>query len=130
MEGKKVRILLVEDNIKYVNLFNYLLAEEEVTLKIDIINANNLQQALEYIERETFDVIVLDLFLPDSRGLESIARVQEKNPHVPILILTALDDSETKAQALKQGVKGYLPKDQIITHFLPTIRGLVPNPTF
>ena len=122
---KPLNILLVEDNLKYVKLFHYLL-EEDDSLDIEIQHAPTLDHAMKLLDQKRSDLIVLDLFLPDSRGLDSLRSIQKKYPNIPIVFLTALDDAELKRQALQQGAKGYLLKDQIIEHFIPTVRNLLP----
>jgi CheY-like chemotaxis protein len=128
MENRNLSILLVEDNPKYARLFECVVLEDQtLPMTIQIKNAKTLQQALQFLDEGSFDIIALDLFLPDSRGLEAIIRIQEKVPDTPVVFLTALDDPKMREKALQQGARGYLLKDQVIDRFVPTMREILPH---
>ena len=74
--------------------------------------------ALEYLQNTTFDVILLDLSLPDSQGLDTIVQVQSRVPHLPIIVLTGLQDKRIALQAVAQGAQDYLVKGEVSSELL------------
>lgn len=122
--NKSIQILLVEDNLQYVRLFEHLI-EVDQSISITIKHAPNLKAAVDLIQKESFDLIVLDLFLPDSRGTQSITTIKQTNASLPIILLTALDDPRVKEEAIEMGVKEYLLKDQIVSQFVPTLQKIL-----
>ena len=104
-----IRILLVEDNPADARLAQETLAEA-TNCVFDIAVATNLAHALTLLGQREFDVMLLDLSLPDSQGMDGLARVRAQDATVPIVVLTGLDDEETALAALHHGVQEYLVK--------------------
>ncbi|MGK7926338.1 MAG: EAL domain-containing protein [Spirulina sp.] len=109
MQENSVKILLVEDNPAEARLLQELL-KGVGTRQFSFCCAKRLQEALSYLEEERFDVIFLDLTLPDSRGLESLNPLLEKAPHLPIVVLSNTNDDELAVEAVRQGAQDYLVK--------------------
>jgi len=105
------RILLVEDNPGDARLLREAL-KEVASYQFDLEHVERLSQALECLRAEHFDVVLLDLSLPDSQGLDNLATVRDAAPGVPILVLTGLDDEEVAVRALRVGAQDYLVKGQ------------------
>ncbi|MEH1773692.1 hybrid sensor histidine kinase/response regulator [Nostoc sp.] len=112
MAGKHIKVLLVEDNPGDVFLLQEFL-KEVTTVVVDLMRVERLSEALNYLGKEIFDVILLDLSLPDSQGLETfvIAHVQAKA--TPIIVLTGIDDETLAISAMQQGAQDYLVKGQV-----------------
>ncbi|MEH2187674.1 MAG: response regulator [Nostoc sp.] len=112
MAGKHIKVLLVEDNPGDVFLLQEFL-KEVTTVVVDLMRVERLSEALNYLAKEIFDVILLDLSLPDSQGLETfvIAHVQAKA--TPIIVLTGIDDETLAISAMQQGAQDYLVKGQV-----------------
>jgi len=106
-----LRILLVEDNPGDIRLVQESMDELPDNLTIDYVNS--LQEALPKLNGKHYDVILLDLYLPDGNGLEVIGRVRSHAPDIPIVILTGLDDERTALNAMWEGVQDYLVKGTI-----------------
>jgi two-component system cell cycle sensor histidine kinase/response regulator CckA len=110
-------ILLVEDTPEDAVLMAALLQKPRgATFRLE--TAESLSQGLERLSRGGIDAIILDLNLPDSRGLETFERVQELDPTVPILILTALQDEAIADQAIRMGAQDYLVKGHVDSSLL------------
>jgi diguanylate cyclase (GGDEF)-like protein len=101
--------VLVEDNVGDAYLVKYMLDEEERT-SFEVLHVERLEEALERLRERAFDVVFLDLSLPDSHGLETLFRVQEATPEVPVVVLSGLDDEGVALQALHNGAQDYLVK--------------------
>jgi diguanylate cyclase (GGDEF)-like protein/PAS domain S-box-containing protein len=103
-----MKILLIEDNAGDVGLLRLILAETETP--VDLIHSENLAGALERLQRERFDVILLDLWLPDGYGTAAFAKIYGTAPSVPIVVLTGLDDEALADQLVSAGAQDYLVK--------------------
>src|SRR5258708_1023231 len=79
----------------------------------ELINAKCMYEAEKYLADRRFDIVLLDLGLPDAGGLEAIRRVHAVAPRLPIVVLTGLDDESMAALALKEGAQEHLIKGQI-----------------
>lgn len=105
------RVLLVEDNPAEARLIREMLADVAGG-EFSIDHVEKLSEALSLIQNQGADAVLLDLTLPDSRGLETIERVREQSPQVPIVVLTGLDDDAIGVEAVKSGAQDYLAKNQ------------------
>ncbi|HLL40625.1 MAG TPA: PAS domain S-box protein [Rubrobacteraceae bacterium] len=104
-----IRVLLVEDNPGDARLVEILLSESNSGL-FEITHAARLAEAFERLHGTEFDVLMLDLSLPDSSGLETVDRMRATTPRTPIVVLSGRDDEETALQALQSGAEDYLVK--------------------
>ncbi len=109
MNGNNPRVLLVEDVTIAQKLAKIALSE----LSCDVDVADTGMQALEFAEKNQYDLILMDLGLPDIDGItvaENIRRINELYADVPIIALTAHDDQEYKSNCLDIGMTDYLVK--------------------
>lgn len=83
-----------------------------------IYSAELLEEGIQILHQNSISLVLLDLSLPDSFGMHSFERLKEQSPHVPVIILTGLSDSELALQALKQGAQDYLVKGEFKINFL------------
>ena len=112
METRTISILLIEDNPGDARLIQEFLKEPYiVNFKLSI--KHTLSEGLEESINARFDIILLDLSLPDSSGLNTVSIIQEKIKSIPIIILTGRDDKEFALEALKLGIEDYLVKSKI-----------------
>jgi PAS domain S-box-containing protein len=109
-QTRHVRILLVEDNPGDANLVHHMLRSDPGRLRFEVTFATTLAEARKALAEKTFEAILLDLSLPDSQGLDTVAAMLEAAPKIPILALTGLDDSETGLKAVHMGAQDYLVK--------------------
>ncbi len=111
MSKAPIRVLLVEDSPSDAQLLKeYLgLAGSE---RFDVIHVERLEQALSRLKAEAFDVVLLDLSLPDSRGHNTFLRAQAEAPHIPIVVLSGTSDELLGIEAVRHGVQDYLVKGQ------------------
>ena len=107
-----LRILLVENREADAILIHEMLAKSP-TVKTEWIRAHTLEEALRLMADSLPSVIILDLSLPDSQGIETIRRLYPVAGDAPILVLTGVADDETGAEAVKQGAQEYLVKGEV-----------------
>jgi diguanylate cyclase (GGDEF)-like protein/PAS domain S-box-containing protein len=113
MNKKSIKVLLlVEDNPADVRLLREMFREQNLH-NTELTQVDTIGQAEKHLAGSAVDIILLDLGLPDAQGLESIRRARAVAPHVPLVVLTSLDDETMAAQALQEGVQDYLIKGQI-----------------
>ncbi|KAA5604919.1 EAL domain-containing protein [Roseospira marina] len=105
-----MRVLLVEDNPSFASLVSALL-DEGASAQFDVIEASTLEAALDALSRDPFDVVVLDLQLPDSVGLATLDPILRDAPDTPIIVLTGTDDAFAAVAAVRRGAQDYLSKD-------------------
>src|SRR6202035_4958547 len=117
MFDKSVRILLVEDNAGDARIFKEALTQARIS-KFELVHQETLGQALIYLAKESPDVIVLDMGLPDARGMEVVQRVRATASSVPLVVLTGLNDETLAVQALHEGAQDYLIKGELTTSLL------------
>lgn len=112
MIERTVKALLVEDNLEYAEMLQLLLTGLN-TAKIEITHAVRLQDALRFLKGEIFDVILLDLTLPDSRGFNTFVDVYAHAPQVPVVVMTAIDDKRLALRTVREGAQDYVIKGQM-----------------
>lgn len=108
---KPTRILLVEDNPDEEVIVRRLLSKSSTI--VDLTTVARIRDCLGLIDDKLVDMIVLDLSLPDSKGLEGLHRLRAHAPEIPIIILTGFSDIETAEQAVRSGAQDYLVKGQL-----------------
>jgi signal transduction histidine kinase/DNA-binding response OmpR family regulator len=117
MEKHYINILLIEDNPGDARLVSEMLKECS-TVHFEMAYAGRLNEALKALKEKKFDVVLLDLNLPDSQGLGGVERITAQEPEVPVIIFTSLDDEKLGIQAVRQHAGDYLVKGQINSNIL------------
>lgn len=112
MEKKLIKVLLVEDDFRYTAVVREIVAGG-TGVSFDLTASERLDEALRRLEHEHFDVILLDLTLPDSSGLNTFTQLHTHAPAVPIVVLTGTEDETLALEAVRQGAQDYLVKGQV-----------------
>ncbi|HBL10090.1 MAG TPA: PAS domain-containing sensor histidine kinase [Cyanobacteria bacterium UBA11162] len=112
-----LNILVIEDNSAEVELIEELLSESP-TIRVNVNHVERLSKAIELLAQKKFDAILLDLSLPDSQGLDTIARIKEYGIITPIVVLTARNDQELALQSIQAGAQDYLVKGNVSSELL------------
>ncbi|MCB0010347.1 MAG: EAL domain-containing protein [Anaerolineales bacterium] len=112
MSGEPIRILLIEDDWGDAELLQELLRERGES-EFSITWVQWLHTGLEQLQGAEFDLVLLDLFLPDSQGPETIVRLGEQAAHLPIVILSGFTDENIAMQALQNGAQDYIVKGEV-----------------
>src|ERR1700693_2988878 len=118
MNKKSIKtLLLIEDNPGDARLFRETF-KEQGSHDTELTYAKSMSEAEKHLAAHSVDIIILDLGLPDTQGLEAVRRAHAAAPRVPLVVLTGLDDESLAVQALQLGAQDYLIKGQIETRGL------------
>ena len=109
MDKPSLKVLYVEDNPGDARLLQEILKESE--MDIELVFADCMKQACQMLGVTVFDVLVLDLSLPDTQGLVTLQRMRAVAPALPIVVLTGLTDEAVGIQCVQMGAQDYLVKD-------------------
>jgi diguanylate cyclase (GGDEF)-like protein/PAS domain S-box-containing protein len=110
-------LLLVEDNPGDARLLREML-NEAGAYKTEISHVETMLEAEKELRERAFNIVLLDLGLPDAQGLEAVRRTHAVAPRVPLVVLTGLDDESLATRTLQEGAQDYLVKGQIETRGL------------
>ena len=104
-----IHVLLIEDDSHDIALIREFLKNGNTpTTTFELIVSQTLAEGLQKIEKEKIDIILADLLLPDSQGLETFYQLLQKTLSIPIVILTGLDDEHLALEAVQKGAQDYL----------------------
>jgi phosphoserine phosphatase RsbU/P len=112
MDSKPIKVLLVEDNPEDVFLLERILQKARGA-RFELQTADTLNRALTLLEQGNIDVMLLDLSLHDSHGLQTFYTAQAKAPGIPIIVLSGLDDETVALNAVHAGAQDYLVKGRV-----------------
>lgn len=116
-----LNLLLFEDNRGDAELVIEFLEQSAKDYRVTV--AQSLKEGVTLAEKTDFDLLILDLMLPDSRGIETLEKLLASVDSIPVVVLTGSDDEKLSAQALQAGAQDYLFKDKLDPHVLErTIR--------
>lgn len=106
-----IRVLLIEDNPDDARLAKEALVEGNLTFNLS--HSERLSDAVDLLEKQRFNVVLLDLGLPDSQGLATLLRLHRQHPHLPIVVMTATDIEKLGLLAVREGAQDYLVKSRM-----------------
>ena len=107
-----IRVLLVDDDPDFVKMLQFSLrTEDDIALETEI--AGTLDTAIKALETQTFQMVLLDLELPDSQGISTFEALVKVHPEVAYVILSGTDDANLALEAVKKGAQDYVVKGAI-----------------
>lgn len=112
METKNIKVLLIEDNPGDARLIREHLTEVNST-NFEIILADRLLRGLEILNGDDIDIVLLDLSLPDSQGIDTFTKIYSLHRTVPIVVLTGHYDESLAIKTVREGAQDYLIKGQV-----------------
>jgi DNA-binding NarL/FixJ family response regulator len=123
MSSNLCKILVIEDDTDQVHLLKRLLSHPENSslaqgLSFITVIADCLQQGLEQIKEDPPNVIVLDLSLPDSRGIEALVQLRRQAPKIPIIVQIEHEDENLAIKAFQLGADGYIETQNLDSNLL------------
>jgi signal transduction histidine kinase len=110
MKKQSIRVLLVDDDAADAEVTQLSLGQARIR-RFDVDRVDRLSAAVDRLAGGSFDAMLLDLGLPDSRGIETLQLIRAENDDIPIVLLTGLSDEEVGLTSLEQGAQDYLVKD-------------------
>ncbi|NJN88649.1 MAG: response regulator [Leptolyngbyaceae cyanobacterium SL_7_1] len=116
MYQPSMHLLLVEDNLNDAELMHRTLMRS--SFNCQLIRVGRLTEAIETCQSHRFNAVLLDLHLPDSRGLATLDEFHAAIPDLPVVVLTGFDDEDVAIEALARGAQDYLVKDQVTAQSL------------
>ncbi len=120
MENKIINILYVEDEIDHAILIGEFIKEIK-NVNYEMTHVQQLDEALLEIDTERYDIIMLDLSLPDKQGVDTITTVCERAPNIPVVVMTSMKDESMAVRALQRGAEEYLVKGEMNSHALSRV---------
>jgi len=117
MDDKIVKILFVETDSGDLYYVRELLSEYDAT-GFQVESVTRLQSAVDYLQDHVCDVVLLDLNLPDSIGLDTFTTFHKQFPKIPIVVLTGNDDDKLGLEAVQSGAQDYIVKNGMDVHLL------------
>ncbi len=117
MKKHPIKILLVEDNPGDARTIREMLNDTDNT-HYDIYQTSRLDEGLKILVKDHFDLILLDLCLPDSEGMDTFNIMKYNAPDLPIIVLTGLKENIFAVSAVGRGAQDYLVKGEINSKLL------------
>lgn len=117
MDKANIKLLVIEDDPDYLELLQSTLTDAVLGRgtgsAFEIFTAGNLGDGISLLARNNTDAVLLDLFLPDSRGQDTFRQLHAQAPSVPIIVMSILDDEATAIASVKEGAQDYLVKGRV-----------------
>lgn len=110
--SEPVKVLLVEDDPGWSAQLLFRLTHE-TSFPASVKSVPNLAEGLSHLRHESADLVLLDLSLPDSSGTESLQKIRDANPEIPVVILTGWDDDRLAVESLRLGAEDYVVKGEV-----------------
>jgi DNA-binding NarL/FixJ family response regulator len=107
-----IRVLLIEDNPGYSEVIRIML-EKVRDARFHVVGAKRFSDGLQNLRDESVDIVLLDLKLPDSQGIDTFDKVHAVAPDLPIIVLTVTDNDALALEAVQRGAQDYLVKEQV-----------------
>ncbi|MBI5741837.1 MAG: response regulator [Nitrospirae bacterium] len=111
-DENRIKVLVIEDNPGDVYLLRVLLSQAE-NVAVDMEHADSLSAALSFLSTIKVDVILSDLGLPDSQGIDTFLSVHKQFPDIPVIVLSGLEDEALAVEAVRKGAQDYLFKGKV-----------------
>ncbi len=115
-----LKILIADDHAIVREGLKQILAETATMVVAG--EATNGQEVLELVRKEDFDLVLLDLAMPEKDGLDTLKELKQEKPHLPVLVLSIYPEEQYAVRVLKAGASGYLTKESAPDELIAAIR--------
>lgn len=125
MNHKPIKVLVIDDHQLIIDGLRYIMQDEA-----DVVfagGANNMEQALSFLEKNEVHVVLADISMPDHSGVEVTKKIKDVYPHINVLALTMHEDISMITRMIEAGASGYLLKRTNMTEVLEAIRVVASN---
>jgi two-component system invasion response regulator UvrY len=123
-----IRVLIADDHAVVRQGLKQILGDTPEMLVAG--EATNGQEVLDKVRAETWDVVVLDISMPDRSGLDILKQLRSERPKLPVLVLSMYSEDQFAVRVLKAGASGYLTKDSAPDELVKAIRKVVSGGTY
>ena len=107
----KYKLLLIDDDIEFAKVTRFRLTHSEKP-RFEVHSTSSLKSALEILPVQYFDIILLDLMLPDAEGLEGLSQIIAAGKQTPVVVMTGLDNDQIAIDAIRKGAEDYIVKGE------------------
>jgi PAS domain S-box-containing protein len=118
MKDKPINVLLIEDDTKYAQVVRMMLSSKGGNTRFNLECTGSLSEGLKRLTQGGIELVLLDLQLPDSGGLETFIEINKQAPSMPIIVLTGDSDETTAVKAVNMGAQDYLIKGDTKSDYL------------
>lgn len=118
MAKRSARILAVDDDRTMLNLIREVLSKE----KFHITTAGGGKEGMKVLDRSRFDLILLDIDMPDVSGFDVLRHIRSRSSDVKVVMVTGLNDLENGVRAMESGANGYITKPFNVKDFVSEVR--------
>ena len=103
------KVLIAEDNLAMSAILSNKLKAEG----FEVTTAENGQEALDHLKTEQFNLLLMDLTMPDFDGFQLLERIQKEQMHIPIIVMSSLSQPEDKVRAMSLGANKFIVKTEV-----------------
>lgn len=107
----KFKLLLIDDDVEFAKVTRFRLVHSEKP-RFEVHSTSSLKSALEILSIQNFDVILLDLMLPDAQNLEGLSQIVAAGKQTPVVVMTGLDDDQIALESIRKGAEDYIVKGE------------------
>jgi len=118
---RNTKIIVVDDEIETLNLIKEYLSEKGINVAV----AENGEKAMELIREYSFNIAILDLYLPDTTGLELLREISESYPKIQVIMITGYGTIHDAVECMKMGAADFITKPLLLDHIHLTINKLI-----
>jgi len=117
-KGSRFKVLIVDDEPKVRDIFKQFC---ELSNAVDVDTANNGAEALEKIEVNEYDLVTMDLIMPEMSGVDAVSRIKQVRPHLPVIVITGNATEKLVTQAGLKGASSLLYKPVLMQNFMDEV---------
>jgi len=116
--GRPFKVLIVDDEPRIREIFRDFC---ELTNSVEVDMAENGADAIEMIKQANYDLVTMDLIMPEMAGVEAVAKIKDINPHLPVIVITGNATEKLVTQAGVKGASSVLYKPVLLENFIDEV---------
>ena len=116
--GRAFKVLIVDDEPRIREVFRDFC---ELTNSVDVDMAENGADAVEQVKQSGYDLVIMDLIMPEMAGVEAVAKIKDINPHLPVIVITGNATEKLVTQAGVRGASSVLYKPVLLENFIDEV---------
>lgn len=116
--GRTFKVLIVDDEPRIREIFRDFC---ELTNSVEVDMAENGADAIEKVKNSCYDLVTMDLIMPEMAGVEAVAKIKDINPHLPVIVITGNATEKLVTQAGVKGASSVLYKPVLLENFIEEV---------